>query len=243
MLDDLRRSYLGTLLGVALAVVAFPFGVVVGGIYFVPAGSGLAGPTVALSYGLIAVVVTSVFSGLLAMYLERRLLLIAVYMAIGGASVALIGVGVRLLQLREQEQLVMTAQPALAPFRFSMQVADDVPNRAFQSIEIDTVRRSMKVVSLEDDRSCRSPLTVEQHGALLEVLRPVDELLSQRTDRCPSIRAVDYTLEWSFASDTAPRPPVRIEVDVECVRSRLALGKLVGAANRLWLAAHRSRCR
>ena len=243
MFDDLRRSVLGTLLGVALAIIAFPLGTVLGGIYFVPAGSGLAGASVAMSYGLIAAVVTSIVATVLAFYLERRSLLVALYMAIGGASVALAGVGVRLLQLNEQEKQVATAQPELAPFRFNLSVGENVANRAFASMELDTAKRSMRIVALgEDARSCRSPLTAEHHAQLLEALRPVDELVAERPDLCSTISSVDYQLDWSFGTDSAPRPPVHLDMDTECLRSRLALGKLIGAANRVWLAAHRGRC-
>ncbi len=242
MLDEAPRLILGVLLGVTLALIGFPLGVALGGIYLVPLGSGLAGPTIALSYGLVAVVITSVLSVVLAMYLPRPTLLAAAYMSLGGAFVAVLGVGVRWLQLQRHEQQALTASPGDTAFRLEMQVADAVSNRVFRSISIDAGERTVRVVSVADSRRCRSPLASDQYQGLLEVLQPVDRLLSEGADLCPDMTAVEYTLEWTFQGAKAASPPARLQLSGECLSSRLALGKLVGAVNRIWLSADRPRC-
>jgi hypothetical protein len=88
------------LLAVALALVGFPLGTTLAGRFIVPAGSGLAGPAIAVSYGLFAVATTTVVSAVLARYLERRSLVTILYCALGGALLSIFAIGIRILQLR-----------------------------------------------------------------------------------------------------------------------------------------------
>lgn len=101
MLDKTPRFLLSILLGISLAFVAFPVGVVLAGIFLVPEGSGLAGPTIALSYGALAVAVSTALSVVMANWLSRRALVLASYWAFGGAVISLLGIAIRILQLRE----------------------------------------------------------------------------------------------------------------------------------------------
>lgn len=101
MFDEMPRHLLGIVLGIALALVAFPTGVVLAGVFLVPEGSGLAGPTIALSYGALAVAASTVVSVVVANWASRRTLVLSSYWALGGAVVSLVGIGIRILQLRE----------------------------------------------------------------------------------------------------------------------------------------------
>ncbi len=99
MLENASRVSLGVLLAIASAVIGFSLGTVLARILFVPPDSGLAGPTIALSYGAVAVVMTTVLSAVLARFLPRGSLLVTTYIAFGGALVTMLGFGLRVLQL------------------------------------------------------------------------------------------------------------------------------------------------
>ena len=101
MLDETPRLRFGVLLVVALAFVAFPLGTVLAGVFLVPPDSGLAGPTIALSYGALAVAASAALSVALATWLSHRALVVVSYWALGGAVLALLGMGIRILQLQQ----------------------------------------------------------------------------------------------------------------------------------------------
>ncbi len=62
--------------------IGFVAGMMIGGRFFVPAGSGLAGPAIALGYGVLGVFAGAVLAGLLAWKLPARPLRLAAGIAI-----------------------------------------------------------------------------------------------------------------------------------------------------------------
>ncbi len=102
-----RRVLWGVLLAASLAIVGLAAGTALGARFFVPEGSGLAGPAIALDYGLIGVLFALIAAGFLAWKAPPAILRRATI-----AALLLAAVTIGLVALRAVRQSTSPDRPA-----------------------------------------------------------------------------------------------------------------------------------
>lgn len=105
-----RRALWTTLLVLGSFWIGLVAGTLVGGLFLVPVGSGLAGPAIALGYGIAAAVASAVVAGIVGRRLPPRVLRRAT--AAVGALAAVAVLAVVYLFVKQQAQRQSEAAPA-----------------------------------------------------------------------------------------------------------------------------------
>jgi preprotein translocase subunit SecG len=105
-----RRALWTTLLVLCSFWIGLVAGTVVGGLFFVPAGSGLAAPAIALGYGVGAALAGAIVAGIVGRRLPPRALRRAT--AVVGALAAVAVLAVVYLFVKQQAQRQARADPA-----------------------------------------------------------------------------------------------------------------------------------
>jgi formate-dependent nitrite reductase membrane component NrfD len=105
-----RRALWTTLLVLCSFWIGLVAGTVLGGLFFVPAGSGLAGPAIALGYGVAAALAGAIVAGIVGRRLPPRVLRRTT--AVVGAVAAVAVVAVVYLFVKQQAQRQATTDPA-----------------------------------------------------------------------------------------------------------------------------------
>ncbi len=100
-----RRALWSVLLVLCSLWLGLVAGMAIGGRLFVPEGSGLAGPAIALGYGAMGALAGAVLSGLLAWKLPVRSLRLAAWIALLLSALAVLFIGYRVV---EQQQASLT---------------------------------------------------------------------------------------------------------------------------------------
>lgn len=89
------KRLLGFAFVVLLAFVGLVIGSMLGGLFFVPEGSGLAGGAMVLGYGVLGLVLAIVGGIILAMRLSRPTLLRATWITLAGVVLIFVGLFIR----------------------------------------------------------------------------------------------------------------------------------------------------
>jgi hypothetical protein len=105
-----RRALWTTLLVLCSFWVGLVAGTVLGGLFLVPAGSGLAGPAIALGYGVGAALACAVVAGIVGRRLPPRVLRQAT--AVVGALATVAVIAVVYLFVKQQAQRQAQSDPA-----------------------------------------------------------------------------------------------------------------------------------
>lgn len=215
----------------ALALSAALLGVVAGtaaaGWLLVPAGSGLAGPAIALAWGLAA----SAASFVAALIAARRLGPRVLHRASIGATVVAVATLVGLAVAHHRSQAAYTDDPSayagLPEFAVSVQRTVITDPCLATRAEIDTGRREW-ARTLPDGRVCSANLRAASQaaiGALLGELAAVDLDVCRR-----SAAASDERIVWRWRLDGAESAG-DVEVSPACRRDLPLLARTIAAVN------------
>ena len=203
------RKTLAFVFVICAMVCGLAAGTLIGGKYFVPAGSGLAGPFMALGYGIVgAVLALGGAIGTLMLARGRAFAAIALPTIVAGVVLALL-IGFRFFQASEEQDRFLADQRASLPF-FDMRLVyrDETLSTPFSIFDYDGSEHRFTVTSL-DQSVCSGKLspTSEEKLTLLVVLRHVEGLLTSDDDPCgdspgPPAVELSFHIEEHMPPDT-----------------------------------------
>ena len=215
------------LLAAATFLVGSLIGAFAAGRFLVPAGSGLAGPAIALGYGLVAgfgaAVILWVLSGRWSQRVARLALL-----PIGGlglVSLALVGWAYVVAQ-RQQSEALQEAYARLPEFEIQLRFDDAVPDRRFTVLEHDS-RQQRLTVRRRGGETCSTNVEGMDEVRLLESLRRIEGLALSDARPCAPVGArPEFSLTFTVAEALSRETRVEIEGPVACLRSHAELRAL-----------------
>jgi hypothetical protein len=189
------------LLPAILAGVGGIVGLFVGGAA-VPAGSGLAGPTIVLGYGAVGAVCGLVAGAIAAWLLPARHVRPALLAALGLGLIAAVAVGIRVVRTNREraERAGVEQQQRAAPF-FAAAIADGPHDgSSFIDIRVDGKRDAfvMTARGQPERPTCRGTIDNEERARLLRVLRNAEDLLERDPDPCAGSGEPYRRFRWSL---------------------------------------------
>ncbi len=215
------------LLAAATFLVGSLIGALAAGRFLVPAGSGLAGPAIALGYGLVAGVGAAVILWVLSGRWSERFARLAL-LPIGGLgllSLALVG-WAYVVAHRQQSEALQEAYARLPEFEIQLRFDDAVPDRRFTVLAHDS-RQQRLTVRRRDGGKCSTHIEGMDEVRLLESLRGVEGLAHRDARPCAPVGArPEFSLTFTVAEARPPATHVEIEGPVACLRSHAELRAL-----------------
>ncbi|MEN3974428.1 hypothetical protein [Emcibacter sp. SYSU 3D8] len=236
-----KRIALGVVFVIFLVLCGLVAGTFVGGRFFVPPGSGLAGPAIALGYGLLGAAVAGVAGGLLAYFLPPKWLLgAALPVSVAGLLIGIKLTDIYLDSARAGQAHLEQAYNDLNKFRFVL--VHHEPGAPFQRLEADWGQRRYVVVS--EGRQCAGPLSGKEAVALLGALREVEGLVYRTPDPCAgSTGSVERELDWFIPEHLPPDTQGKHAITASCAALHPELEKPFEAATEIFSrGGHRKRC-
>lgn len=186
-----------------LAVVGLIAGTAVGS-RFVPAGSGLAGPAIALGYGVVGAVPAGLLGGLLGWKAPVPLLR-RCGIGLGGLALICVGLGVwRFTTERSERRFEMGLDTALPPgvnFEVRSTLAENFPTRSYREMTLNGNDWTFDYIAVGPEAAaCSGVLKAEEVEALVESLAAMRTRLGTGTAICatsaePVIMTVGYAGE------------------------------------------------
>lgn len=225
-----RRFLLGSFLALFLAVIALVAGTFLSGRFVVAPGSGLAGPAIALGYGLISALAALAIGGLLAIFLPPKWLLrLAVPVILIGGALSGVLVWVYFQSRAATEAHLEAAYDRLNKFRVIL-VHRDAAAAPFRRMEIDwNVRRYQAV--LTDGESCGAELTGREAVKMLEALRQVEGLQIKVAKPCAGKTGnVRREIDWFIPEAKPPDSSGSHLISEACAAAHPALNAPFEAA-------------
>ncbi len=220
------------ILSVSVAIVGLFAGTMLGGWYLVPAGSGMAGPAIALGYGLAAAAGSAVLAAIGSAYLSARRVR-GIALATGAVAVALLGLGVA-GYLRSQAALYDAdeAYAGLPSYRLVVErvvVRDPVLS---PRVAIDTERRIWEI-ALPDGRVCRGNLRAAAQARVGEAALALAALARSSGAICDGNEPVEQRLQLTLPGER----PIDIGVSPLCVEQQPLLARAMREARNVNLRA------
>ncbi len=231
-----RRSLPLTILFVITAAIcSLAIGTWIGARFFVPAGSGLAGPFIALGYGASGALAGLVVAMLAARRLSHRWLVrVTITLAIGAAGIVGLFTYAYLAAKAEERLHLAEAYANLPPFRFDLQDVSGQQLGPLARIVYDGAKNEF-VVNRTDGSICRGTIDGPQKVALLESLRGVEGLLSETPQPC-STETATHRLAFHIQESLPPNTEGTIAFDAACLAATARLQKAIGTAELIYLA-------
>jgi hypothetical protein len=218
-------------------------GTFVGGRFFVAPGSGLAGPAIALGYGLLGAGLAGVVGGLLAWLLPPVWFLgAALPVAVAGVIFGIVIVNGYLRSQAEMQAHIEEAYDNLLKFKVTLihVGADDAP---FARMEADWgARRYTAVTSDTEPTTCTAELSGEEAVALLQALRGVEGVVLKDAFPCAgSLGAVERELDWFIPEAMPPNSQGKHAITAACAVEYPALDKPFAVAAEIFRNGDRAR--
>ena len=214
------RILLGAVFVIAFMLIGLVLGTMIGGRYFVAPGSGLAGPAIALGYGVLGAAGLGIAALGLAIYLPPRWLLATALPAIvaGMAIAVLIG---RAMTKSNAERDAHLEQAYANLNRFTVVLAHPAPGagRAFARMEAQWDRGGVYTALLGegDGRRCSAALSGREAVALLGALRGAEGVLYRDPAPCADAPgAAGGEIEWTIREVKAPDSLGKIAITAAC---------------------------
>jgi len=208
-------------------------GTVVAGHCCVAPGSGLAGPAIALGYGLITAVVAGALAGLLAIFLPPRAL-VGTALVMGVPATVLGGMTLKgYWEAREQMQAHLQEGYARMPaFRVELTFAEADEKPPFQRIAFDWSARRYTVTA--NGQRCTAKFTGPQGVAMLGALRSVEGILHEDPYPCAgTLGAVQHELDMSIPEPTSPNSKAKLALTAACLTLYPTLAEPLAVARRI----------
>lgn len=220
------RWIVGILLSLSLLVCGLFAGTWIGGRFFVAAGSGLAGPVIALGYGVIGGVLGAALGLVMSIFTPgRKLSVIAVPVLLAGAIVVVIAVRGYLVSSAESEAQLLEAYENLPTFALTITYPETAEQPPFARFEADWAARQYVVTTSGDSpRRCSVAMTGPDAVDILTALRGVDAILFNEPAPCAtSPGAVDHELSFRIDEVRPPNTEGHVEVTAACLTRAPAL--------------------
>lgn len=232
------RALLGLLLAVALAVCCLMVGTAVGALLLVPADAGLAGPVIALGYGLVAALVGVVAAVMLARWLS----VVALRRALAAASVAaflgLCLVGYRVYESRQvamRQRAAMEPSPFQQPYELLVEVTDAGAEAGpeVQEIRFAQTAEEQRVVWITRDaepQRCEDALVGLEGVDLAARLQAFAPRARNARGSCPrdeGARPVLYTVTWRASARLTSAGEGELTLDAGCLRTLVSARDLI----------------
>ncbi len=229
------------LLGTLFVLSALPIGVVIGGYigsrYFVPGGTGLTNPVVALYYGAFGAVITGVIALVLTIYLSRGWLLgVSLPVIVIGLICALAFWTIYLKAKSKSDAHLDEAYDKLNKFEVSLTYEDAVADPPFRSMNIDWGKRGYTAVeSGAKGRSCMASLSGKEAVAVLTALRNADAVLIKTPNPCAGTSgAVERTITWRIHEAKPPDTEGTVALTAACAKQHPELAEPFNVADKIF---------
>lgn len=230
-----RSLPLTILFVITAAICSLAIGTWIGARFFVPAGSGLAGPFIALGYGAGGALAGLVTAMLAARRLSRRWLVrVTITLAIGAAGIVGLVTYAYLAAKAEERLHLAEAYANLPPFRFDLQDVSGQQLGPLARIVYDSDKNEF-AVTRADGSVCRGSLDGPQKVTLLESLRGVEGLLLDSPQPCPPA-ATTHRLVFRIEEALPPNTEGTVAFDAACLATTARLQKAIGTAEQIYLA-------
>jgi len=214
------RWLVGILLTLSLLVCGLLAGTWLGGRYFVPPGSGLAGPAIALSYGLLGAVVGVALGIVVSIFTPGRWLAYAtIPVALAGGIVVLMVARSYMISSAETEARLQEAYDKLPAFTLTIELPETAADRPFARFAADWSARSYDVtVAGDDPQTCSAAMAGPDAVRLLTALRNIEGRLMNEPDPCAaSPGAVDHHLAFAIKEARPPDSEGSLEITEACL--------------------------
>ena len=230
-----RRIVWAVLLLVAAAFLGLAIGTAIGARFFVPEGSGMAGPAIALAYGLAGVALSLISAGLL---IWRGSFFALRITALGALTLAVLLVGyltwraVAGQQQRRADLGLDQPLPASEPWTLSARLPESDSTRSYREIEVRAEGWTFSYVAVGPEAAeCRAKMIAAEATALSsQVAGLVDRL---RTSPPPCAELDDPTKLFVTLRDIPGAPFHELEVSGACLKSDPNLADLAFSLRRL----------
>ena len=234
-----RRGLWGALLVASLLWIGLVTGVVVGGQFFVPAGSGLAGPAIALGYGIAGAIVAGVLAAVMARSLSVSLVrgIAIAALIVGAASIAYGAYALANAQAeRDAAAGLDQPLPPASDFVLTASIDEQDDMRRYREIDIDGRTWEARWTAVGPEAmACTVRLTAAEAVAVETQLGYLESRMADLPLPCESRgEPVLYRLRWQRAADGAP---VVIEGGRECLANEPAWSALNVTIGRIPLDA------
>lgn len=237
------RIALGVVFVLGMMVCGLVAGTYVGARFFVAPGSGLAGPAIALGYGILGAGLAGVVGGLLAWVLPPVWFLgAALPVTVAGVIFGIVIVNGYLRSEAEMQAHLDEAYDNLLKFKVTLVyiAAADAP---FARLEADwSERRYTATTSDTEPTTCTAELSGEEAVALLEALRGVEGVVMQDEFPCAgSLGAVERELDWFIPEAMPPNSQGKHAVTAACAAEYPALDRPFAVAAEIFRSGDHTR--
>ncbi len=235
-----KRIVLGVIFVVSLMICGLVVGTWVGGRVFVPPGSGLAGPAIALGYGLLGAGISGLAAFVLSIYLSPgRLLGIVLPVGVVGAVLAVLLGNAHLASRSESAAFLEKAYTELNAFRVTLVDA----GAPFQRLEADW--NSRRYTAVANGKTCSATLSGKEAVALLSALRSVGGVVLKDAYPCAGTPgAAEREIEWYIPEHLPPDTAGKLAITDACASRFPELNEPFDAAARIFRHGdHRKECR
>ncbi len=230
-----RRVVWSVLLLVAAAFLGLAAGTAIGARFFVPEGSGLAGPAIALGYGLVGVALSLVSAGLLIWKGSNSALR---WTALGAMTVTVLLVGLlswRAAVGRQQLNAELGLdQPLPEPelWTLSARLPESDPTRSYREIEVRGEDWTFNYVAVGPEAAqCRSELIATEAQALSSQVGSLVRRLEELSPPC--VDSDDPTRLFLTLRDAPGTPFRELEATDACLKRESDLAGLAFSLRRL----------
>jgi hypothetical protein len=215
-----------------MAVCGLVAGTYVGGRFFVPPGSGLAGPGIALGYGVIGAALAGIAGGLLARFLPSKWFLgVGVPVAVAGVALTIVVVNAYLRAEAEMAAHLEEAYERLNEFSVTLVHLDD-DAAPFKRMDVNWGERRYTAITNDVGSStCAAMLSGREAVALLGALREVEGVVLKNPLPCSGTPgAVERELNWFIPEHLPPDSQGKHAITAACAARHPALDKPFEAA-------------
>lgn len=222
------------LLTLSLGFFGLLAGTWLGGKYLVPAGQGMAGPVIALGYGVLAALIAAVLGLVLSFFLKGAVLKYS-SLAGMGAALLLLGLGINRMAAAEEANKDPESEYAgVPPFVISWEqiVVTDPYLRV--KVEVDSAkRRWVQTGPAPDHQVCRGVIRAKMLQDISAALTALSTAPATELEDCrASAGAAEQRLDWQYEHASGGR----LELSPACVRDSASLANLVRAMGRATLS-------
>ncbi|KAA3620703.1 MAG: hypothetical protein DWQ08_15105 [Proteobacteria bacterium] len=211
-------------------------GTAVGGAWFVPAGSGLAGPLIALGYGIVGAALAGGAALIPALKMRGPgFVYLAAPVIVAGIVIAG-GVAWKVSQSNAERDAYLDRQrAALPPFSLEIDYLAEWEDMPFIAFSFDSEAGAFSV-KRADGTACKGAIepTGEEKVTLLAAMRHVEVLLATDANPCGAQETPMARLAFRITEHTAPSTSGEIGVTLACMQRHAEIADLLGSAEAVY---------
>lgn len=228
---EAKRTILLVVFVLAAMLIGLALGTVIGGIYLVPAGSGLAGPVIALGYGVVGALVALVVAlvGIKTVPRKWQSRVAAPVLVAGLVVAVLIGRGMAASRAAS-DAFMAEAYENMNRFDVSLRYEPGVADADFNEFHLDWNVREL-TVRFNDNRACTAPVPPAQAVTMLSALRAAEGVLYREPFPCAgSLGNPERHLEFTIIEAMPPNNSGDLAITAACTTDYPALSQPFEAA-------------